>query len=71
MTTPILLAGIGAQGGNLSVLRDLLNEEKSGVFINSSRDILYPYSTENPEWREKVLEATIQMKEKINRIRHA
>ena len=68
--TPILLAGIGAQGGNLSVLRDLLNTSRAGVFINSSRGILYPYSVESDSWREKILQETVKLKEQINAIRY-
>ena len=68
--TPILLAGIGAQGGNLSVLKDLLNHENVGVFINSSRDILYPYPKESAEWKTKILEATIELQTRINQVRH-
>jgi orotidine-5'-phosphate decarboxylase len=39
---PILLAGFGAQGGQTSILRDLLNSEGIGVLINSSRGVLFP-----------------------------
>lgn len=63
---PILLAGIGAQGGNLSALKDLLNDEKIGVFINSSRDILYPYSPENSLWKDEIFQATLSLKKQIN-----
>lgn len=40
---PILLAGIGAQGGNSEVMKQLLDNNKRGVFVNSSRGVLYPY----------------------------
>ncbi len=69
--TPILLAGIGAQGGNLSLIRDLLNEQKSGVFVNSSRGILYPYSPDESDWREAIRQAAIKLKDQINRVRYA
>lgn len=61
-----MLAGIGAQGGNLSALKDLLNDEKIGVFINSSRDILYPYSPENSLWKDEIFQATLSLKKQIN-----
>lgn len=67
---PILLAGIGAQGGDLKILKGLLNEDRSGVFVNSSRALLYPYSPEMGAWREKIVEATVEFKEKINKIRY-
>lgn len=68
--TPILLAGVGAQGGSLSVLQDLLNGQKRGVFINSSRGILYPYAVEAKDWREKIVAEAIALKERINRVRY-
>lgn len=40
----ILFTGVGEQGGDESGVRLLLNSEQSGVFVNSSRGILYaPY----------------------------
>ena len=42
---PILLAGVGTQKGSYANLYELLNSEGIGVFINSSRSILYPKSS--------------------------
>lgn len=66
-TMPILLAGIGAQGGNYNDLRHLLNSEGNGVFVNSSRGILYPASSE--PWRTAIETAAIAVKEDLNRAR--
>lgn len=66
-TMPILLAGVGAQGGNYNDLRHLLNSEGNGVFVNSSRGILYPASSE--PWRNAIETAAIATKEDINRAR--
>lgn len=68
-TMLILLAGIGAQGGNYDDLRSLLNSEGVGVFINSSRSLLYPVSLE--PWRAAIETAAIAMKEALNRARRA
>lgn len=57
---PILLAGVGAQGGNYNDLYKLLNSENIGVFINSSRDILYPQRRQL--WQTAIKEATIKLK---------
>jgi len=54
---PILLAGVGAQGGSLEGLSTLLNSKRSGVFVNSSRGIIY---AEQPE------QAAIKLKEELN-----
>lgn len=64
-TMPILLAGVGAQGGNYDDLRHLLNSEGAGVFVNSSRDLLYPASSE--PWCIAIETAAVAMKEALNR----
>ncbi|MBI2459149.1 MAG: orotidine-5'-phosphate decarboxylase [Parcubacteria group bacterium] len=63
-TMPILLAGVGAQGGNYDDLPNLLNSEGVGVFVNSSRNILYPASSE--PWRAAIATAAVEMKETLN-----
>ena len=40
---PVLFGGYGVQGGTTKHLRQLLDSERRGVFVNSSRGILYPY----------------------------
>ena len=55
----LLLAGIGLQGGNPQVVRQLLNNEKRGVFVNSSRGILYPYVQDDANWRSAILSAVV------------
>ena len=62
---PILLAGVGAQNGNYSSLNLLLNKNKNGVFVNSSRGILYS-NTEKP-WRLAIENAVIELKESLNK----
>lgn len=61
---PILFAGVGAQGGNLAGLRNLLNSEGIGVFVNSSRDILYPKNQQH--WQIAIEEAAVRLKEALN-----
>ncbi len=67
--TPILLAGIGLQGGNPMVMKKLLNEDGRGVFVNSSRGILYPYSPDNDNWQAEVLKAVLELKNALNNIK--
>jgi len=64
---PILLAGIGVQGGSYTGLCQLLNSENVGVFINSSRGILYPKSEK--EWRIAIKKAAIELKDILNQER--
>ena len=61
---PILLAGVGAQGGNFADLRNLLNSKGIGVFVNSSRDILYSKSQQH--WQIAIEEAAVGLKEALN-----
>jgi orotidine-5'-phosphate decarboxylase len=62
---PILLAGVGAQNGNYSNLSLLLNKNKNGVFVNSSRGILYP-DIQKP-WRVAIEDAVIELKNNLNK----
>ena len=64
---PILLAGVGTQKGSYANLYELLNSEGIGVFINSSRSILYPKSSK--PWKIAIEEVAIKMKEELNRRR--
>lgn len=66
---PILLAGIGLQGGDPLVLRQLLNDDKRGVFVNSSRGILYPYAQQDEQWQASVLNAVLELKNMLNNLR--
>lgn len=51
-TMPIFLAGVGAQGGDLGIVRRLANGNRK-ILVNSSRAILYG-STEPANWQEAV-----------------
>lgn len=66
-TMPIFLAGVGAQGGSYNDLRSLLNSKGFGVFAGSSRDILYPASSES--WQTAIETMAIKTKESLNRAR--
>lgn len=65
--TPILLAGVGAQGGNTDNVRELLNEDGVGVFVNSSRGILY--ADTHASWRDSVAHAAMDLKTTLNKAR--
>jgi len=65
----ILFAGYGAQGGTTRHLGELLDSHRQGVFVNSSRGILYPYAKDDPDWRDKVVRAVVSMKADLNMAR--
>ena len=66
---PILFAGVGAQGGQLDSLKHLVDSDGYGVFVNSSRGLLYPYKPSDKNWRECIKQAVIALKNKLNHAR--
>ena len=63
--TPLLVPGIGAQGGDLDgVLKFGLTEEKTGLVINSSRGIIY--ASNGADFAEKSGEEARKLKDAIN-----
>lgn len=63
---PVLFAGYGVQGGTTKHLRQLLDSERRGIFVNSSRGILYPYDVRDPLWRDAILRAIKLMQNVLN-----
>jgi orotidine 5'-phosphate decarboxylase subfamily 2 len=68
---PILYAGAGAQGADMSEVTPLLNSQNSGVIVNSSRGILYPYSADDKDWRSKVQEKAYELSEQISLVKES
>jgi len=67
---PLLVPGIGAQGGDLAAtLRHGLRADQSGVIINSSRGIIY--ASKGPDFAEAARQAANELRAQINRLRHA
>lgn len=65
---PILVPGVGAQGGDLrGVLECGLDSEGYGLIINSSRDIIY--ASPNEDFAEAAGLAAKNLRDKINRIK--
>ncbi len=65
---PLLVPGIGAQGGNLAaVLRHGLTESGNGLVISSSRGILY--AGRGVDFAEAANTAALQLKAEINTLR--
>jgi orotidine-5'-phosphate decarboxylase len=63
---PVLFAGYGVQGGTTKHLRQLLDSKRRGVFVNSSRGILYPYEVQDPLWRDAILQAVKALQNTLN-----
>ena len=62
---PLLIPGIGAQGGDLkTVVREGADTHGGGLLINSSRGILY--ASDGPDYAEAARAATIRLRDEIN-----
>lgn len=68
---PILLPGIGAQGGNLEAsLRAGLDASGAGLIVSASRSVIYAGSAA-ADWQGAVRAAAIQLRDTINSVRTA
>ena len=66
---PLLVPGIGAQGGDVeAVLRNGQSSDGSGLLISSSRAILY--AGNDDDFANAAREATLELRDEINRHRH-
>src|SRR5215210_3185756 len=60
-----LSPGYGAQGGDVSDVRPLLDRRGGGVLVNSSRSILYAYESSASGYREAAIEAARKAREEL------
>jgi orotidine-5'-phosphate decarboxylase len=66
-TTPLLIPGVGAQGGDLEdSVRDGVDSNGRMVIINSSRDVIY--ASQNADYADAARHSTTQLKNRINRV---
>ena len=66
--TLFLTPGYGAQGGDASGLRPLLDERGGGVLVNSSRGIIYAYERSGGEYREATRGAALDARDELRRV---
>lgn len=62
--SPLLIPGVGKQGGSIKALNDSLKQHAGTPLINSSRSIIYAGNDEI-DWHQKVAEATKNLKTKL------
>lgn len=60
-----LAPGYGAQGGEASDVRALLDDRGGGVLVNSSRGILYAYENSDFDYRQAARQATRRAREEL------
>ncbi len=63
-TLPLLIPGIGAQGGDLQATVKAGKTENGGMLINSSRAIIY--ASHGDDWQQAAARAAQQTKDDIN-----
>ncbi len=61
---PILVPGVGAQGGTIEQIRPLcrataVGAGDAGVLVNASRSVIYPAGGDGVDWRSRVRDAAI------------
>lgn len=60
-----LSPGYGAQGGDASGVRSLLDRHGGGVLVNSSRSILYAYETSGWDYRKSAAETARRTRDEL------
>lgn len=66
---PILFAGVGAQGAAIAPVRQLLDRDRGGVVVNSSRAILYPDVAAGSDWRASIQRAALALRTQLQELR--
>jgi orotidine-5'-phosphate decarboxylase len=65
---PILVPGVGAQGGQLSsVVRDGVDAQGRALLINASRSVIY--ASAGPDWKKAAAAEAKRMMDQINQLR--
>ncbi|MGD8427953.1 MAG: orotidine-5'-phosphate decarboxylase [Balneolaceae bacterium] len=66
-TSPLLIPGVGRQGGSISELSEILKQHEGIPLINSSRSILYA-GGDSDDWEKSVITAAEDLKTKLSPI---
>lgn len=67
---PILLPGVGAQGGDLGAsLRAGLDSAGGGLLVSASRSIIFAGSADDGDWSRRVRSAAAELRDAINAFR--
>jgi orotidine-5'-phosphate decarboxylase len=64
---PLLIPGVGKQGGSITKLTDVLQSHKGIPLINSSRSIIYAGNNQK-DWQKSVANSAKDLKEKLSPI---
>lgn len=64
---PLLIPGIGKQGGSITELKNVLDQHQGPPLINSSRSIIYA-GADSTHWEQSVAEAAEHLKKRLDSI---
>lgn len=62
----VFFAGMGAQGGSAVDFGQLLNKDRSGVLVNSSRGLLYPAVQAGETWKDAIKRSVTELRDQLN-----
>ncbi|NGP89607.1 orotidine-5'-phosphate decarboxylase [Fodinibius halophilus] len=62
--SPLLIPGVGKQGGSVSELSESLKEHTAVPLVNSSRSIIYA-GNDSPDWKQAVAQSALDLKERL------
>lgn len=69
-TQPILLPGIGAQGGDIAGSVQVgLDNTGAGLLLSASRSVIFAGEGVGPDWQTEVRRAALQLRDEINAAR--
>jgi orotidine-5'-phosphate decarboxylase len=67
---PILLPGIGEQGGDLEAsIRAGVDSSGGGMLVSASRSVLYADPAQHPDWTAAVRAEAVRLRDAINTVR--
>jgi orotidine-5'-phosphate decarboxylase len=64
--TPLLLPGVGAQGGSVDELRDLFAENPGSGLISASRSVIYAWRERGGDWQQSVRTAAAELRAAVH-----
>lgn len=65
--SPLLIPGVGTQGGSVAGLAEILAEHRGVPLVNSSRSIIYA-GNKSPNWEEMVARSAENLKKRLSPI---
>jgi len=64
--TPLLLPGVGAQGGSVDELRDLFAANPGSGLISASRSVIYAWRERGGDWQQSVRAAAAELRAAVH-----